>query len=70
MNVRDIDPHEFRSDLSNITGAGYSFDEVVEETNRLSDLQELVVNSVDSRRQRSQKHQPPRACETLTTTHQ
>jgi len=28
---------------------GYSFDEVVEETNRLSDLQELVVNSVDSR---------------------
>jgi len=50
MNVRDIDPHEFRDLLERAQERGYSFDEVVEETNRLSDLQELVVNSVDSRR--------------------
>jgi len=43
MNVRDIDPHEFRDLLERAQERGYSFDEVVEETNRLSDLQELVV---------------------------
>jgi len=50
MDVRDIDPHEFRDLLERAQERGYSFDEVVEETNRLSDLQELVVNSADSRR--------------------
>lgn len=49
MDVRDIDPHEFRDLLERAQEQGYSFDDVAEETNRLSDLQELVVDAADSR---------------------
>jgi hypothetical protein len=45
MAVRDIDPHEFRDLLERAQERGYSFDDVVAETNRLSDLQELATDS-------------------------
>jgi len=71
MNVRDIDPHEFRDLLERAQERGYSFDEVVEETNRLSDLQELVVNSVDSRDGTQSETSATESCENAhNETHQ
>ena len=45
MAVRDIDPHEFRDLLERAQEQGYSFEDVAEETNRLSDLQALVADT-------------------------
>ena len=44
MAVRDIDPHEFRDLLERAQEQGYSFEDVAEETNRMSDLQALVAD--------------------------
>lgn len=48
MAVRDIDPHEFRELLERAQEQGYTFEDIAEETNRLSDLQELVGDSAGS----------------------
>lgn len=45
MAVRDIDPHEFRDLLERAQEQGYSFEDVAEKTNRLSDLQALVADT-------------------------
>lgn len=49
MAVREIDPHEFRELLERAQEQGHSFDDVVGKTNRLSDLQDLVTDSADSK---------------------
>ena len=71
MDVRDIDLHEFRDLLERAQEQGYSFDDIIEETNRLSDLQELVVNSADSRDGSQSDTPATESCEnTHNETHQ
>lgn len=71
MDVRDIDPHEFRDLLERAQEQGYSFDDVAEETNRLSDLQELVVDAADSRDESQSETPAPESSETAQNeTHQ
>lgn len=71
MGVRDIDPHEFRDLLERAQEMGYSFEDVAEETNRLSDLQELVADSADSRDESPPETPATESCETdQNETHQ
>lgn len=71
MGVRDIDPHEFRDLLERAQEQGYSFEDVAEETNRLSDLQELVADSADSRDESPPETPATESCETdQNETHQ
>lgn len=71
MGVRDIDPHEFRDLLERAQEQGYSFEDVAEETNRLSDLQELVVDAADSRDESQSETPAPESSETAQNeTHQ
>ncbi|AXR76138.1 hypothetical protein [Natrarchaeobaculum sulfurireducens] len=50
MRVRDIDPHEFRDLFKRAEEQGYEFEEVLEQTNRIDDLERLVEGSVASTR--------------------
>lgn len=48
MRVRDIDPHEFRDLFERAEERGYEFDDVLERTNRIDDLERLVEGSAAS----------------------
>ena len=45
MRVRDIDPHEFRDLFKRAEEQGYEFEDVLEQTNRIDDLERLVAGS-------------------------
>lgn len=42
MEVRSVDPDDFRELLERASEQGYSLEEIAEETNRFDDLQSLV----------------------------
>lgn len=64
MDVRDIDPHEFRDLLDRAQEQDYSYEDVAEETNRLSDLQKLVADSADSSDGSQPETSATESCET------
>jgi len=49
MDVRGVDPDEFRELLERAREQGYTLDEVAENTNRFADLQSLVETQQSQR---------------------
>ncbi|WP_367996116.1 hypothetical protein [Haloferax volcanii] len=47
MQLRDVEPHEFRAQLSEARELGYSLDEIATMTSRYADLQALVYDHTE-----------------------
>lgn len=50
MEIRGTDPHEFRDLLADAKDQGYDFEEIVAETNRYADLEQLVKQDQRTRK--------------------
>ncbi|OVE82999.1 hypothetical protein [Natronolimnobius baerhuensis] len=51
MQIRDINPHEFRTLFEQAVEQGYEFDEILEQTSRIDDLEHLVAEQAESMQQ-------------------
>ena len=47
MQLRDVEPHELRAQLTEARELGYSLDEIATMTSRYADLQALVYDHTD-----------------------
>jgi len=47
MQLRDVEPHELRAQLSEARELGYSIDEIATMTSRYADLQALVYDHTE-----------------------
>ncbi|RDZ35648.1 hypothetical protein C5B89_18140 [Haloferax sp. Atlit-47N] len=47
MQLRDVEPHELRAQLSEARELGYSLDEIATMTSRYADLQALVYDHTE-----------------------